>query len=424
MRVGAHVTIPRTQLSPLTLDSVVAPATALVPLEKFIVPGALDGSAGRYRAPAGQCLMQADNDYQAIGVWLAAKGGAVPSGRLSATQRAYRKEAERLLLWAILERGKPLSSLSVEDASGYREFLADPPASWCGPSHHQRWSPLWRPLEGALSTGGQRQGLTILKSLFDFLIQQNYLLGNPFAAVARPRPPGRPLGSNRTLTLAQWDHLEAALEKHSDTEPARRLARAMRLLYATGLRLDEITRASTDDLHAIDYRTADGQERKGWLLSVTGKGERTRDVPVPQAFIEEFEQELKRHGHEPSVKAAGNQSIRLLARFDPRHETPRAWSASGLYKAIVKFVGEAANSIEGPGADRLRRATTHWLRHSHASHALQGRAGRAPVPIQIVQNNLGHASVGTTSGYLTTEREARMQAMEGFWSEAGQAGEG
>ena len=87
----------------------------------------------------------------------------------------------------------------------------------------------------------------------------------------------------------------------------------------------------------------------------------------------------------------------------------------------MKFVGEAADSIEGPGADRLRLATTHWLRHSHASHALQGRAGRPPVPIQIVQNNLGHASVGTTSGYLTTEREARMQAMEGFWEGAGES---
>jgi len=36
------------------------------------------------------------------------------------------------------------------------------------------------------------------------------------------------------------------------------------------------------------------------------------------------------------------------------------------------------------------------------------------VPIQVVQNNLGHASIGTTSGYLTTERDARLAAMKGF----------
>jgi len=36
------------------------------------------------------------------------------------------------------------------------------------------------------------------------------------------------------------------------------------------------------------------------------------------------------------------------------------------------------------------------------------------VPIQVVQNNLGHASVGTTSGYLTTERDKRLAAMKAF----------
>ncbi|MGQ3179798.1 MAG: hypothetical protein ACT6SC_19585, partial [Blastomonas fulva] len=70
---------------------------------------------------------------------------------LSATQRSYRKEAERLLLWATLERGKPLSSLTADDVGAYADFLVSPPAAWCGPRHHQRWSPMWRPFEGALS---------------------------------------------------------------------------------------------------------------------------------------------------------------------------------------------------------------------------------------------------------------------------------
>lgn len=227
--------------------------------------------------------------------------------------------------------------------------------------------------EGALSAAGQRQGLTILKSLFDFLMRQHYVLGNPFAAVVRPRPPGRPLGSNRTLTLAQWDHLESALDKHSDTEPARRLARAVRLLYATGLRLDEITRASTEDLHRIDYRTPDDQTKQGWLLSVTGKGERSREVPVPQAFIEDFQQELERQGLEAEVQAPGNRGLRLLARFDPRQEMPQAWSASGLYKAIVKFAGDAAKTLDGPGAERR---PTGYATRTPRMRCREGRGGR------------------------------------------------
>jgi len=53
-----------------------------------------------------------------------------------ATQRAYRKEAERLLLWAIVERGRALSSLTTEDAVAYRAFLHRPAhrVRWIGPS--------------------------------------------------------------------------------------------------------------------------------------------------------------------------------------------------------------------------------------------------------------------------------------------------
>lgn len=60
------------------------------------------------------------------------------AGALSPTQRAYRKEAERLLPWSTLQRGKGLSSLSVEDANAYAAFLLDPPARLVRSRHHQR----------------------------------------------------------------------------------------------------------------------------------------------------------------------------------------------------------------------------------------------------------------------------------------------
>ena len=116
------------------LNAVVAPATAIRPLEKFIVPAELDGTNGLYRRPQAQCLLKASNDYQAILAWLRSKHGLTPDQKahlkarrrqrqigdgsgveqgmdwlqaLSNTQRAYRKEAERFLLWAITHKGKP-----------------------------------------------------------------------------------------------------------------------------------------------------------------------------------------------------------------------------------------------------------------------------------------------------------------------------
>ena len=138
-------------------------------------------------------------------------------------------------------------------------------------------------------------------------------------------------------------------------------------------------------------------------------------MPVPAELVEEVGDELARHGFERNVNAVSNQGTAVLAIFTTERQRPTAWSASGLYKAIKAFLAQAAASLEGVDAQQLRKASTHWLRHSHGSHALQGREGQSPVPIQVVQNNLGHASVGTTSMYLTTERDERMKAMRGFW---------
>jgi integrase len=151
------------------------------------------------------------------------------------------------------------------------------------------------------------------------------------------------------------------------------------------------------------------------LLSVIGKGGRSRQVPVPAELVEDFSDDLTRHGFKREVRAASNLAIPILARFDVGLKRPTSWSTSGLYQAIKAFLANAANGLDEADAAQLKKASVHWLRHTRASQALQGREGQMAVPIQVVQNNLGHASSGTTSLYLTTEREERMKAMHGFW---------
>ena len=104
----------------------------------------------------------------------------------------------------------------------------------------------------------------------------------------------------------------------------------------------------------------------------------------------------------------------MLARFSNDATQPASWSASGLYKAIKAFLATATKGLDEAGAGQLRNASSHWLRHAHASHALQGKGGKSGVPLQVVQNNLGHVSIGTTSMYLTTERYEKVKAMRGF----------
>src|SRR3990167_407381 len=107
-----------------------------MPLEHLKTPSELTGETGTNRAPSFITKqISANNDLQAIQSWLA------EFDESPQTQRSYRKEAERLLLWSLIEKQRPLSSLTRDDLRHYQHFLSDPQPTdrWCGqrrPRHH------------------------------------------------------------------------------------------------------------------------------------------------------------------------------------------------------------------------------------------------------------------------------------------------
>lgn len=80
----------------------------IVPLESFKVPDLFNGREGTNRGDKANCQLSAEDDLQAIHSWLKARG------KNQNTQAAYKKEAERFLLWAIIEKRTALSSLTLE----------------------------------------------------------------------------------------------------------------------------------------------------------------------------------------------------------------------------------------------------------------------------------------------------------------------
>jgi len=419
-----HIYTPRQALDTTARQAVVTAATAVRPLDKFIVPAALDGRAGLYRRPQAQCLLAADNDLAAVNAWIASKAAQ------SHTQRAYRKEAERFVLWAIVQRGKPLSSMHQEDCVAYREFLADPSprGRWCGPRSHPRWSPAWRPFEGPLSTTAQRYALTVLKNLYAFLVDQNYLMGNPWRAISVPRSATPRLQTGRSLSPAQWQWVEQQADALESTSAHRRLRLALRLLYATGLRLSEVVAAQAGDLRWVEYPAdGEGPAEQGWMLQVLGKGHKLREVPVPDAVVDELSGYLASRGCPADVQHPDNQATHLLGKASDWAERAPGLAAqiemtaadgiagTTLYEQIKAFFGRCARQLEArgdlQGAQRLERASTHWLRHSHASHMIA-----KGLPVEIAQQNLGHASLATTTLYVTTEQRRRLQASKKAWS--------
>ena len=283
-----------------------------------------------------------------------------------------------------------------------------------------------------MSASAQRQAITILKNLYGFLVDQNYLMGNPWSAVGVPKSAGPKVNAGRSLTLAQWQFVRRQLAMLPTTSANTRLAFGLHLLYATGLRLSEVVAASVDDLQWVEYPgdSMDDQPLEGWMLRVIGKGQKEREVPVPIDVVGQLAKYLASRGLDPKPQDIGNQGAHLLGkasdaaerapglkgrlrtgeRLDPREGI----AATTFYDQTKAFFTDCADVLQGQGdakgAQQLAKTSTHWMRHSHASHAIAGG-----MPIEIAQQNLGHASLATTTIYVTTESKRRMKAVERFW---------
>jgi hypothetical protein len=143
----------------------------------------------------------ANADVEAVLAWLASFAST------RTTFDAHRKEAERLLLWCVVERGKPLSSLTHEDWLAYQGFLANPEPRdrWVAKQNrrHPRHDPRWRPFAGPLSQFSQRQAGVILNSMFSWLVNAGYLGGNPLS-LSRQRKRSRAPHIERYLDDDLW----------------------------------------------------------------------------------------------------------------------------------------------------------------------------------------------------------------------------
>lgn len=363
-----------------------APAAqpGIVPLERLLLPAALDGSRGLNRGPAARCSLSVANDLQAVQAWLQQHGD------VSHTWRAYRKEAERFLLWAVIERRKPLSSLDGEDCAAYSAFLEAPAPGWTGPRQTGRSNGAWRPFEGPLSCASRAVAVAIVRSLCGWLVRQHYLAANPWQALAR-RAAGMPAPPQRALSPAQWKQVDRWLDRRGPLPARRRLRFVLRLAYLTGLRLAELAAARVAWLR---QETLAGR-RVVWSLRVPGRRGDERDVPLPDAAVESFREYLTDRGLDRRI-LSNDPATPLIARLDG----PQALSAARLYEVLVQGFEQCAADLshaDPAAAARIGQASTHWLRHSHALHA----AARG-VPQDVLQARLGHRSAASTSVYAAT----------------------
>lgn len=376
----------------------------VVPIEALIVPADLDGSAGLNRAPVPAHQAARDNDKLAIEEWIRVRGGRSPH-----TARAYRREAERLLLWAILVKRKPLSSLNTSDCSEYLDqFLRDPqPAErWVGRGRVERFDPAWRPFTGELSDASREIARKLLSAMCAWLVDERYLLVNPFHGVPAVSKAAPAIDATaRTLTHAQWQYVLQTVTRVVYSPSELRDYFALLLAYATGLRRTELARATTGGLSrkSLDHELADA-----WTLQVDGKGRRQRVLPMPRRLMAILADKLRNRPIPMTLETAPGNTP-LIGHL----KTGKALTSDALARLYKRIFDRAADQLEehypGTAAD-LRRASTHWLRHTHANHALD-----AGSDLRDVQAGLGHASLGTTTIYTKGDSVRQFRAVDAFF---------
>ncbi len=260
-------------------------------------------------------------------------------GRASNTHDAYSRDVRAFLAFASdrYRSEKPVEDLRLEDVQAW-----------------DRWME-----EQGLTASTRRRKMAAARSFFRFLGEQGRVAKNPAAGVRPPR-------SRETLTeriLTEDDVRRIIIH-----EPDERKRLLLKLLYAGALRASELVGLRKAD---VVYRSPVQDRGRGRVqLTVFGKGSKTRQVLIEGS--------------------AAGELLQLRDTLTDADERIFALSRHGLYRVVKAAAARAG----------LPAASTHWMRHAHATHALWAGAD-----IKLVQTTLGHASISTTAQYLHVRPE-------------------
>lgn len=368
------------------------------------LPAALTGADGVNRG-YGPAQIAADEDRAAICAWL-------DMARSPRTREAYQREAERLLLWCYAVRGEPLSSLLLEDLQAYFAFCADPPKDWCGP-RKPRLDPAWRPFHDKTTERARRgkrksaswgQAVAILSALFTFLVEVGYLEKNPMAIMRRSARGSRRRAQRvtRLLSHAEWELVQEYIDALPET-PAIARARKERILFMFSFLYLLVPRLN--DLVTHTMGSFERNTRGKWYWKVVGKGDKEASLPVNKKMLHALERYRVSLGREPHPLP--DEKTPLVPDIkDPK----RGLSPNRIYRIVKWVFAKTAErvAVQDPvAAEKLRRASTHWLRHTGASHALD-----RSVDLRHVSKMLRHADLQTTSIYTHSEDQRWEDDME------------
>jgi integrase/recombinase XerD len=276
------------------------------------------------------------------------------------TVAAYRRDLHRYAAY--------LAELGVTDPSGVTsQMIGDFP----GRLREGKASPDgdgWA--EAPLAHASVARAVIAVRSLHRFAAAEGVTAEDPARTIRPPKPPRR---LPKALSMAQVQAMLGVPD--TDTAVGMRDAALLELLYGTGVRISEAVALDVDDVDRL-ARVPAGEPAPG--LRVLGKGSKERIVPIGSYARRALDAYLVRGRPSLVTSGRGTPALFVNARGG-RLSRQSAW-------AVLRSVAEKAGITA--------EVSPHTLRHSYATHLLDGGAD-----IRVVQELLGHASVTTTQIY-------------------------
>lgn len=348
-------------------------------------------------------LVVAASDRNAIETWLASYNTRSPH-----TARAFRKEAERFLMWLDATKGpseRLLPAATANDANRYLDFLGAPrPFS---KELLERYHRTAQPFRGPLARASMRQAIVTLHRMFEALRNvpgedgDSYVRMNPWVLVRDAATGEESDEIEEALTFEEWDAVQKTIE-HLPRETARDRAHYARtrwifqLLYRAFLRREE---AASLQMGSFE------NSPDGWRIKLLGKGRKIARVIASRKLMAELTAYRLFLGL-PPLPAPGEDRPAILAVIGKE----KAVSDQAIYAictTIFRMTADRIADTDPAAATRLRCASPHWLRHTGISHAME-----RGVDPRYVQAQARHSSLKVTARYDHKEKRRWRDQLE------------
>jgi len=338
------------------------------------------------------------------------------------TIASYRRELEKLLLWARTVIKKPIKDLGRAEIEDFIVFCKKPPDSWIGTEVAARFieingkqspNPKWRPF--VMKTGkvyrisdpGIRALFAVLNSYFGFLIQSEYVQVNPVALIRQKKQYLRTtqeLPKIRRISNTAKEYLIAEAEKMAKENPQvhERTLFIIKAMLSMYLRISELTENDRWTPKMNDFNK--DSEGRWWFYTI-GKGNKEGEISVRDEMLEALKRYRIHLGLSDLPSADEDTPLITKHKNGFGGITSTRWIRKIVQDCFDRTVATLLKAGNADDANEVKRATVHWLRHTGISEDI--KRGR---PREHVRDDARHSSGSITDKYVDISKADRHES--------------